>query len=91
FPPHLLKLHDGRLLMSYGYRRKPFGNRCRISCDEGESWSEPLILSDDGAVHDLGYPSTAELADGTLVTAWYENSPEKGTALLRCAHWRLND
>lgn len=89
FPPHLLKLHDGRLLMSYGYRRKPYGNRCRVSCDEGESWSDPIIISDDGPLTDLGYTSTAELADGTLVTVWYEFRPEKGVALLRSARWRF--
>ena len=75
--------------MSYGYRRKPYGNRCRVSCDEGESWSEPIIISDDGPLTDLGYTSTAELADGTLVTVWYEFRPEKGVALLRSARWRF--
>ncbi len=90
YPPHLLKLRDGRLLLSYGCRQKPFGSRCRISSDEGESWSEPLLISDDGATVDLGYTSTAELSDGSLVTAWYEFRPDKGVALLRCASWRLD-
>ena len=97
FPPHLLKLRDGRLLLSYGHRRPPFGNRCRISSDGGESWSAPIVISADGAGGDLGYTSTAELADGTLVTAWYEalpdpegkNSHVKSSALLRCARWRF--
>jgi hypothetical protein len=34
-PSHLLRLRDGRLLMTYGYRRAPFGNQARISGDLG--------------------------------------------------------
>src|SRR5215472_6248602 len=34
-PSHLLRLRDGRLLMSYGYRRAAFGNQARISKDNG--------------------------------------------------------
>ncbi len=30
-PSHLLRLRDGRLLMTYGYRRSPFGNEARVS------------------------------------------------------------
>ena len=47
-PPHLLRLRDGRLLLSYSHREKPYGNRCRVSSDNGKSWSAPIILSDDG-------------------------------------------
>lgn len=88
-PSHLLRLRDGRLLMSYGYRRQPFGNQARISTDEGATWSPPLILSDDGAGVDLGYPSTVELDDGSLVTVWYEKLRENPYAQLRQARWRL--
>ena len=34
-PSHLLKLRDGRLLMTYGHRRAPFGNQARVSADGG--------------------------------------------------------
>ena len=30
-PSHLLRLRDGRLLMTYGHRRAPFGNQARVS------------------------------------------------------------
>lgn len=88
-PSHLLRLRDGRLLMSYGYRRPPYGNHARISSDHGRTWSEPVVLSDDGASGDLGYPSTAELPDGTLLTLWYERQKPSPNAVLRCARWRL--
>ena len=67
-PSHLLKLKDGRFVMTYGYRRKPFGNQARVSTDQGRTWGEPLTISADGEAGDLGYPSTVELADGTLLT-----------------------
>ncbi|MBI3208514.1 MAG: exo-alpha-sialidase [Candidatus Solibacter usitatus] len=88
-PSHLLRLRDGRLLMSYGYRRKPFGNQVRVSGDHGGSWSEAITLSADGASGDLGYPSTVELADGELLTGWYERPASAPVAALRLARWRF--
>ena len=70
-PSHLLRLSDGRILMTYGHRRDPKGNQVRLSPDEGRTWSEPITLSVDGG-EDLGYPSTVELARGRLLTIWYE-------------------
>jgi hypothetical protein len=88
-PSHLLRLRDGRLLMTYGHRRPPFGNQARVSGDAGRTWSEPMIISGDGAGGDLGYPSTVELADGTLLTAWYESLKGNPRAVLRQAHWKF--
>ncbi len=88
-PSHLLRLKDSRLLMSYGYRRKPFGNQARVSSDHGQTWSDPITISDDGIGGDLGYPSTVELEDGTLLTVWYERMQESPRAVLRQARWTL--
>jgi hypothetical protein len=89
-PSQLQKLRDGRLLMTYGHRRKPFGNQARVSTDHGRTWSEPLIVSGDGLNGDLGYPTTVELADGTLLTVWYENMKDLGKAVLRQAKWKIS-
>ena len=88
-PSHVLRLRDGRLLMSYGHRRKPFGNQARVSDDHGKSWSEAIFISGDGAGRDLGYPSTVQLADGSLVTVWYEKLATSDFAVLRAAYWKL--
>ncbi len=88
-PSHLLRLSDGRLLMSYGYRRKPYGNQARLSEDEGRSWSDPITISGDGMGGDLGYPSTIQRDDGVLVTVWYERMASSKLAVLRQATWRL--
>ncbi len=90
-PSHLLKLRDGRLLMSYGHRRAPFGNQARISSDNGDTWSEAMTISADGMGADLGYPSTVELDDSTLLTVWYETMKEPALAVLRQAHWQITD
>lgn len=88
-PSHLLRLRDGRLLMSYGHRRAPFGNQARVSADHGRTWSAPIPVSDDGTGGDLGYPSTVELDNGTLVTVWYERLKDSPRAVLRQARWTL--
>ncbi len=88
-PSHLLKLRNGRLLMTYGHRRPPFGNQARLSIDHGRTWGEAMELSTDGIGGDLGYPSTAEMADGTLLSVWYEKMKAPGLAVLRQAKWRL--
>jgi hypothetical protein len=89
-PSHLLRLRDGRLLMSYGHRRAPIGNLARVSSDHGATWSEPLTISDDAKSSDMGYPSTVECDDGTLVTVWYELLAGSPNAQLRQARWRLH-
>ena len=88
-PSHLLRLSDGRLLMSYGHRRKPFGIQARLSQDSGESWSEPLSIASDGVGGDLGYPSTVELSGGRLLTVWYERMKQSPKAVLRQAEWSI--
>ncbi|MDA0589604.1 MAG: sialidase family protein [Planctomycetota bacterium] len=89
YPSHLLRLRDGRILMSHGHRRGPIGNQARLSEDDGRTWSKPIVISSDATSSDLGYPSTVELDDGSFVTVWYERRPDNPLAQLRQAHWKL--
>jgi sialidase-1 len=57
--------------------------------NNGRSWSDALSLTADGVGGDLGYPSTVECDDGTLVTVWYEVLAESPKAQLRQAKWKL--
>ncbi len=88
-PSHLRRLASGRLLMTYGHRRPPYGNQARVSGDQGATWSDALIVSGDGAGGDLGYPSTVELDDGSFVTVWYEVLAGSPRAVLRQASWAI--
>lgn len=88
-PSFLSRLSDGRLLMTYGHRRKPLGIQARISRDDGATWTDPLILWGDGISGDLGYPSTVELPGGDLLTVWYERMADSDKAVLRQARWRI--
>jgi len=47
-PPHLLRLKNGNILCTYGYRYEPMGIRARVSKDEGQTWEKEIILRDDG-------------------------------------------
>ena len=88
-PSHLTCLRDGRLLMSYGHRREPFGNQARVSKDHGDTWSAPMTISSDGAGVDLGYPTTVESGDGSLISVWYERMASSPHAVLRQARWQI--
>lgn len=74
---HLLRLDDGRLLLSYGVRVKGEQGVCvKLSADEGRSWGPPLRLA-RSLNSDCGYPSSIQRADGKIVTAYYSrNAPE---------------
>ncbi|MBA2353156.1 MAG: exo-alpha-sialidase [Acidobacteria bacterium] len=72
-PPSLVRLEDGRLVITYGYRAEPYGIRARISTDEGKTWDDDVVLRSDGGTWDLGYTRTVQRADGKLVTIYYYN------------------
>ena len=67
--PHLLRLKDNRILLTYGNRRDG-SIEARLTTDEAKTWSAPLRLFTTGP-GDVGYPSTAQLPDGKLVTVFY--------------------
>ena len=53
-----------------------------LSCDGGKTWDtdHEVLLAGDGVRNgDLGYPSTVQLDDGSLVTAvYYASGSEQG-------------
>jgi hypothetical protein len=71
-PGHLTRLHDGRVLLVYGLRNRGLrGVGARWSQDEGRTWEDPVVLVDLQDAADVGYPSSVQVADGTIVTAYY--------------------
>lgn len=89
-PAHVLTLSDGRLVCAYGYRQPPYGVRATVSEDGGRTWDieREVALREDGASRDLGYPSTTELPDGTLVTVYYIHG-EDGVRHIAATRWAL--
>jgi sialidase-1 len=71
-PADVILLKDGRLLLTYGERNQPFGVRAKISRDLGVSWDpETIVLVADADTIDCGYPSSAEVGPGRIVTVYY--------------------
>ena len=68
-PGHFTRLKDGRVLLSYGNRVTPKGVDVRFSDDEGETWTQPFRAVDFQG--DGGYPSSVQLSDGNVLTAYY--------------------
>lgn len=77
-PFHALRLQDGRVLLTYGYRREPFGIRARICngelTDIGEA--KELVLRDDAPNGDLGYPHAILLENGEVLVSYYISAPD---------------
>ncbi|MBI4559090.1 MAG: exo-alpha-sialidase [Candidatus Hydrogenedentes bacterium] len=86
-PAHMIKLKDGSLALTYGYRHAPYGVRARISSDRGKTWTGDIILRDDGGEWDLGYPRAAQRADGKIVTAYYFNDTKHKERYIAATIW----
>jgi hypothetical protein len=72
-PAHLLHLHDGRILLTYGVRFMPRGVQAILSSDKGQTWdfANRYILAWDGQDVNVGYPWSVVDPDGAVLTAYY--------------------
>ena len=99
-PSHLLKLADGRILCTHGYRRTPLGVRAVFSEDGGETWdvARTVVLRGDSSGHsphrgegtgvgDVGYPVSMQLPDGDVLSAYYV-TPADGVTHCAATRWR---
>lgn len=90
YPPHACRLRDGRVLLTYGYRWHPFGQRARLSDDGVDFTKYPeIVMRADAPDDDLGYPSTIELDDGRLLTVYYQKAPGSAKPSLMGTIWTL--
>ena len=89
-PSGMVRLADGRLVLTYGYRHAPFGVRAVISADDGLTWDTDhvIVLRNDGAGYDLGYPVSTVLPDGTIVTLYYFTDRAEGITHIACTRWQ---
>ena len=96
---HLCATSSGATILSYGYRRPPYGIRAWPSYDRGKTWNPgyAFTLRDDGAMRDLGYPRSIQLPDGRIFCVYYFNVHDEDKsyydeeATLRiCKEWNLD-
>lgn len=80
YPLHALKLPDNRVLLTYGYRHKPYGIRARILNPECTDFAlaPEFVVRDDGGSGDLGY-SWSEMLDQNRVLVVYYFNHNNGT------------
>lgn len=72
-PPAMIQLADGRICLAYGYRAEPYSIRAKLSSDGGATWSDDIVLRDDGGSADVGYPRMVQRSDGKVVVLYYFN------------------
>ena len=72
YPGDLVQLDDGKVLLVAEPRGDGLhGVAATISEDEGETWKPYMVFVSMPWSGDHGYPSSVQLADGTVVTAYY--------------------
>ncbi len=79
-PLHALQLPDNRVLLTYGYRHRPYGIRARIlnpECTDFATAPE-IVLRTDGGTTDIGYTWATQLKDNRVLVVYYFNL-ENGT------------
>ncbi|MGN1408752.1 MAG: sialidase family protein [Eubacteriales bacterium] len=87
-PPHLMLHSSGAVVLSFGRREEPFGERALVSYDDGETWADEYVIA-DAKNGDLGYPASAELPDGSIVTVYYQQYEGDRTTSILSSRWRL--
>ena len=97
-PPHLLRLGDGHILLTYGRRvrdvKKDSGMKTGIYARIGDKNATAVSFEASAEIplycnanSDMGYASTVECADGTLLTVFYAH--ENPAASIMATKWHL--
>ena len=90
YPPHLIRLKDGKLLAVYGRRWNDFGEYACLSDDNGRTWDVRNEIKLAGHWNgDLGYPASVQLPDGTILTVYYQTENKGEKTCLMGTLWRV--
>ncbi len=87
-PPHLLQHSSGAIVLTYARREPPFSERAMLSYDGGETWSDEIALHNADS-SDIGYPSSVELSDGSILTAYYQHAEGENFPSVLYTKWRI--
>ncbi len=89
-PPHLIRLRGGKLVTVYGRRFDAFGEYACVSDDGGRTWDVANEIKLAGHFNsDLGYPASAELPDGSILTVYYQAEQKGEKTCLMGTKWRV--
>lgn len=89
-PSHIIKHSSGMLIATYGRRIVPYGIKAMFSNDNGETWDVDNDVYVNEITTDLGYPSTIELDDGSLLTVFYARPTKESPAVvIMQQRWRF--
>ena len=86
-PPSMIRLKDGRICLTYGYRAKPFEMRTRLSSDGGHAWGPARTIRGNGGGRDIGYPRSVQRTDGKVVTVYYFHDEPLGDRYIAATIW----
>ena len=87
-PPHLCRLSDDRFVLTYARRVEPFGIYGRIVSPAGEIGEEEFLLA-PCRDSDIGYPTSVQLPDGTIFTAYYARGEGEKNASIFSVKWTV--
>ena len=89
-PPHMIQLRSGVIVSTYGRRKMPYGIMAMFSTDGGKTWEKDVRLYENLVSDDIGYPSTIELDDGTLLTVFYaKDGDDEAPCVIKQLKWRI--
>jgi BNR repeat protein len=86
-PPSLIRLKDGRICLTYGYRAEPYEMRTRLSSDGGRTWDPERTIRGNGGGRDIGYPRSVQRSDGKVVTVYYFHDEPLGDRYVAATIW----
>ena len=90
YPPHLIRLADGKLLAVYGRRWGNLGEFACLSDDQGRTWDVKNEIKLAGHWNgDLGYPASVQLPDGNILTVYYQAEFKGEKTCLMGTLWRV--
>ena len=78
----MLRLVDGRLLLTFGRRCPPFGIRAMISDDGGTTWGDTAWILAPLNNGNQGYTRSVELGNGRILTVSYAENHEGVTGII---------
>ena len=91
-PAHIFKHSSGMLISTYADRRhEPVSIKAVFSKDNGKTWASDCVLFSNDARGDMGYCSTIELADGTLLSVFYAEPEDGAPAVIMQQKWNFED